>query len=64
MPPHDDRIIIRMPPTQITNLRNVLQKLERYPRLQALLGLTYEEIRAARDSLERLPMLITKSETV
>lgn len=57
---HDNRIRILMPPSQITNLRNVLQKLERYPRIQRLLGLTYEEIRAARDAMERLPLLEAK----
>lgn len=56
----DNRIKIHMTPMQVKNLRSILQKLERYPRLQALLGLTYEEVRAARDTLERLPLLDAK----
>lgn len=55
--PHDPRITIRLHPGQIQPLRNILQKLERYPRIQALLGLTYEETRIAREALERLPLI-------
>lgn len=48
---------------QVKNLRSILQKLERSPRLQTLLGVTYDELLPATDALERLPVLIPQSAT-